>query len=118
MMLFLLQLWNELRKMFARKRTYIGFGAFFVVECGMLFLLNLPKPRISFQHLIERNGYGFEEYYSGLTLALMMVIWTTTLARFALSRAGGRRSDGEGSGGGDDADAACAGRSRGFGWRC
>lgn len=79
MMLFFLQLWNELRKMFSRKRTYIGFGAFFVVECGILFLLNLPKPKMSFQRLIERNGYGFNEYYSGLTLGLMMVIWTTTL---------------------------------------
>src|SRR5581483_5290426 len=77
--LFRLQLGHELRKLFARKRTYIGFGAFVLVEALVLFLVNLPKPRSHFRRLIEQNGYGFDEYFSGLTLALLMVMWTTFL---------------------------------------
>jgi ABC-2 type transport system permease protein len=79
MPLFLTQLRFELLKMFARKRTYIGFGAFLSMELLVLFMLNLPKPRASFRHIIERNGYGFDEYYSGVTLAMLIVLWTTTL---------------------------------------
>jgi ABC-2 type transport system permease protein len=79
MSLFLYQLGNELKKLFARKRTYIGFGAFLLVEILILFLLNLPKPRASFRRLIEQNGYAFEQYFSGLTLALLMLMWTTFL---------------------------------------
>ncbi|MES2570725.1 MAG: ABC transporter permease, partial [Verrucomicrobiota bacterium] len=79
MRLFLLQLSNEFKKLFARKRTYIGFAAFLVVECAVLFLLNLPKPKEFFRRTIERNGYGFDEYFSGLTLALFMLEWTTLL---------------------------------------
>jgi ABC-2 type transport system permease protein len=79
MPLFLTQLHFELMKMFARKRTYIGFGAFLVLEMLILFLLNLPKPKFTFRHLIEQNGFGFDDYYSGTTLGLLIVLWTTTL---------------------------------------
>jgi ABC-2 type transport system permease protein len=78
-MLFLTQLRFELLKMFSRKRTYIGFGAFLAMEGLVLFLFNLPKPKASFRRLIEQNGYGFNEYYSGFTLAMLIVLWTTTL---------------------------------------
>ncbi|MDB6152778.1 MAG: hypothetical protein JWL90_1231 [Chthoniobacteraceae bacterium] len=79
MNLFLFQLRNEFKKLFARKRTYIGFVAFLIVECAVLFLLNLPKPKEFFRHTIEKNGYGFDEYFSGLTLGLFMLEWTTLL---------------------------------------
>ena len=79
MPLFLTQLRFELLKMFSRKRTYIGFGAFLLMEALVLFLFNLPKPKASFRHLIEQNGYGFDVYYSGFTLAMLIVLWTTTL---------------------------------------
>ena len=78
-MLFLTQLGFELLKMFSRKRTYIGFGAFLAMECLVLFLFNLPKPKAAFRRLIEQNGYGFDVYYSGFTLAMLIVLWTTTL---------------------------------------
>lgn len=79
MPLFLTQLRFELLKMFSRKRTYIGFGAFLLMEALILFLLNLPKPKEHFRHLIEQNGYGFDQYYSGVTLALFILLWTRTL---------------------------------------
>jgi ABC-2 type transport system permease protein len=78
-MLFLTQLRLELLKMFARKRTYIGFAAFLLMEIFVLFLLNLPKPQERFRHIIERNGYGFDQYFSGYTVATMILLWTTIL---------------------------------------
>lgn len=79
MSLFAFQLRNELLKLFARKRTYIGFGAFALVEAFVLFMLNLPAPKQHFRRVIEQNGYGFQEYFSGPTLGLMMLMWTTFL---------------------------------------
>jgi ABC-2 type transport system permease protein len=79
MPLFLTQLRFELLKMFSRKRTYIGFGAFLLMEVTILFLLNLPKPKAHIRHIIEQNGYGFDDYFTGVTLAMLIVIWTTTL---------------------------------------
>ena len=79
MRLFFLQLSHELLKLFARKRTYLGFGAFLAVEGFVLFLLHLPKPRAAFRHIIESNGFGFERYFSGMTLALQVVLWTVFL---------------------------------------
>lgn len=79
MTLFLRQLRGELWKLFARKRTYIGFGAFFAVEVLILVLFQLPKVQRSWKTLIERAGYGFEEYFSGVTLAFQIVFWTTFL---------------------------------------
>ncbi len=79
MALFFFQLSNELRKLFARKRTHIGFVAFLLVEGLILFLVNLPKPRAHFRRLIEENGYVFERYFSGTTVALLMLMWTTFL---------------------------------------
>ena len=77
--LFLRQLRGELWKLFARKRTYIGFGAFLAVEILILILFQLPKVQRSWRGLIERAGYGFEEYFSGITLAFQIVFWTTFL---------------------------------------
>lgn len=79
MNLFLIQMRNELHKLFARKRTYLGFAAFVAVEVLLLLLLNLPKPKAGFRRLIEQNGYGFDQYFSGATLGLLMLMWTTFL---------------------------------------
>ena len=79
MSLFFLQMRNELHKLFARKRTYLGFAAFVAVEILLLLLLNLPKPKAGFRRLIEQNGYGFDQYFSGATLGLLMLMWTTFL---------------------------------------
>ena len=69
----------ELTKLFARKRTYIAFGAFLVVELAVLALLNFRGVKNGYRHLIEQNGYIFEDYYSGPTLALSMVMGTVLL---------------------------------------
>jgi len=79
MSLFFLQLQGELWKLFARKRTYIGFGAFFGLEVVILILFQLPKVQHSWRHIIEQAGYEFEGYFSGLTLAFQILFWTVFL---------------------------------------
>jgi ABC-2 type transport system permease protein len=73
MTLFFRQLVAELTKLFARKRTYIGFGAFLLIEVLVLGLLQLPRVQRAFRFFIEANGYEFAQYYSGLTLAFIIL---------------------------------------------
>lgn len=79
MTLFLAQFRFELRKLFARKRTWLGFGAFLAVEFVILMLLQLPNVRRSWKFVLERAGYGFDQYFSGITLAFQILIWTIFL---------------------------------------
>lgn len=79
MSLFLLQLRGELTKMFTRKRTYIGFAVFLLVEILVLIGFQTPPAQRAFQRTLERAGYGFEEYFSGLTLAFEMLRWSILL---------------------------------------
>ncbi|HWB61299.1 MAG TPA: ABC transporter permease, partial [Chthoniobacteraceae bacterium] len=79
MSLFLHQLGNELKKMFARKRTYIGFGAFLAMEFLILVLVNTPPSQRRIRHMIEENGYAFDQYFSGLTLAFDIISTTSVM---------------------------------------
>lgn len=79
MKLFLRQLSGELRKLFARKRTFIGFGAFVAFEIVVLFLLRLDKVQDSVRRVIEKAGYDSALYLSGLTLGFLIVVWTVFL---------------------------------------
>jgi ABC-2 type transport system permease protein len=89
MNLFFLQLGGELRKLFGRKRTYIGFGAFLAVELVVLILFQRPKVQAWFRGMIERAGYGFEYYFSGLTLAFLILMATFLLTMLYLALVGG-----------------------------
>ena len=73
---FIIQLRGELRKLFGRKRTYIGFGAFIALEIVVLLIFQIPRVQRSWRQVLERAGFGFEDYFSGTTLAFQMVIWT------------------------------------------
>lgn len=70
---------GELLKLFARKRTYIGFGAFVLVEMLILFLLNLPSVRKVIVKVLETAGYAAGDYLSGLTLAFLILLWSVFL---------------------------------------
>jgi ABC-2 type transport system permease protein len=63
----------ELLKLFARRRTYFGFGAFFGVELLILFLLQMPKAQRMFTRSMTQHGLDFSHYFSGLTLAYVMI---------------------------------------------
>jgi len=69
----------ELLRLFARKRTYIGFGVFLAMEVGVLLLLRVPAVQRSMRRVIEQAGYAFEDYYSGLSLAFLIIVWTLFL---------------------------------------
>lgn len=74
MSLFLRQLGGELRKLFARKRTFIGFGIFLGLEAVVLILLRLEKVKGAFRATIEKAGYDPDFYLSGLTLGFVISI--------------------------------------------
>jgi ABC-2 type transport system permease protein len=79
MSLFFFQLRGELWKLFARKRTWLGFGVFLALEILILVIFQVPKIQHSWKRLLDDTGYGFEEYFSGITLAFQIVLWTTSL---------------------------------------
>jgi ABC-2 type transport system permease protein len=74
MSLFLRQLWNELFKLFGKKRTYIGFGAFLVAQLAMLLAFQFSDWQKGTARLLEGNGYLAEDYLSALTVAVLMLI--------------------------------------------
>lgn len=76
MKLFIRQLRGEFRKLFARKRTFIGFGAFALLEVVILLLLQLPGPQRFLSRAIENAGYDSVSYISGPTIGMLMVGWT------------------------------------------
>jgi ABC-2 type transport system permease protein len=77
--LFLRQFSAELLKMFARKRTWIGFGAFIGLEILVLVLSRTGVAQRFQRHQIESSGELFEEYSRGLTLAFNMMAPTIAL---------------------------------------
>ena len=72
--MFLHQLRNELWKLFGKKRTYIGFGAFFIAQNLMCVLMRYSNARRDLGRVLESNGYLAENYISALTIAVYMLI--------------------------------------------
>ncbi len=70
---------GELLKLFARRRTHLGFGVFLAVELLILVLWRLPLGQQWMRRAIEREGGVFEEYFSGLSVALIMLSATVFL---------------------------------------
>ncbi|MEM1108640.1 MAG: ABC transporter permease subunit [Planctomycetota bacterium] len=77
-MLIVSQFVDELYKLFARKRTYIGFGAFVVLQVMILALLQHPRAREQVARLLEQNGLGFDDHYMGLTLGIVVIAFSFT----------------------------------------
>ncbi len=72
--MFWYHLRNELWKLFGKKRTYIGFGAFLVAQNGMLLAFRFTRWQRDVERLLAGNGYLAQEYVSALTVALVMLI--------------------------------------------
>jgi len=71
MILFFQQWYSELLKLFARRRTYIGFGAFVALQV-IIFLL-IKKFGLPTQRLIAGAGENVDYYLSALTVASFVV---------------------------------------------
>ena len=65
---------NELWKLFGKKRTYIGFGAFLIGQNAMLVAFRYSHWQERMRTLLEGNGYLAQEYVSALTVAVIMLI--------------------------------------------
>lgn len=68
---------SELVRLFARPRTYLGYAGFTLFNIIFLALLSRPGPSRLFRTPLERAGFLFEDYFSGLTLAYTIVGLTT-----------------------------------------
>src|SRR5215467_277315 len=72
--MFLDHLRNELWKLFGKKRTYIGFGAFLLAQNAMLLAFRFTHWQRQVERMLSGNGYLPSEYVSALTVALIMLI--------------------------------------------
>ncbi|PYJ02369.1 MAG: hypothetical protein DME25_16090 [Verrucomicrobia bacterium] len=65
---------NELWKLFGKKRTYIGFGAFLLAQNAMLLAFRLTQWQNRVERMLEGNGYAAQDYLSALTVAVVMLV--------------------------------------------
>jgi ABC-2 type transport system permease protein len=65
---------NELWKLFGKKRTYIGFGAFLLGQNAMLLAFRFTHWQRNMARLLAGNGYLAQDYVSALTVAVVMLI--------------------------------------------
>lgn len=65
---------GELWKLFGKKRTYIGFGAFLLAQTAMLLTFRFTRWQDDLSRMLAGNGYLAVEYVSSLTVALIMLI--------------------------------------------
>ncbi len=73
--MFYAQLKNELWKLFGKKRTYIGFGAFLLAQTAMMLMFKYGHGgQERFERLLAGNGYLASEYISALTVAHIMLM--------------------------------------------
>jgi ABC-2 type transport system permease protein len=79
MNLFWIQLKGELRKLFSRRRTYIGFVVFLAVELLVLRMMQLDGVKRTMARMIAETGYGAEAYLGGATLAFFVLLSTVML---------------------------------------
>src|SRR6266704_5254481 len=70
---------NELWKLFGKKRTYIGFGAFLLAKNATLLFFQMGPVKRSMERLLAGNGYLAQEYISALTVALFMILPQTVM---------------------------------------
>ncbi|TAE75720.1 MAG: hypothetical protein EAZ84_08840 [Verrucomicrobia bacterium] len=77
---FLRQLRGELRKLFARPRSFMGYGVFVAMEALILTVYKFGRGQEYMRDLIERNGYSFATYFSSLSITFMIM----TLSMFLL----------------------------------
>jgi ABC-2 type transport system permease protein len=65
---------SELIKLFGKKRTYIGFGAFLLSQNVMLLLFRFTHWQRDMERQLSSNGYFAADYVSTLTVAFIMLL--------------------------------------------
>lgn len=69
----LFQLRAELWKLFARKRSYMGFVAFALLQIALWLIIKLMNGEDALRHQIALHGEAFDKYVSAPTLALVIM---------------------------------------------
>ncbi len=73
MQTLLFQLRAELWKLFARKRSYIGFLAFAALQIALWLVIKLMNGEDALRRQIALHGEAFDKYISAPTLALLIM---------------------------------------------
>jgi ABC-2 type transport system permease protein len=73
-MTFLAQLHGEMRKLFARPRTYIGYIAFLAMEILILVVYKLDRTQDYTRKQLQNNGLEFDTYYSSLSITFTIML--------------------------------------------
>jgi ABC-2 type transport system permease protein len=76
---FLRQLRGELRKLFGRPRSFMGYGSFLVMEALILFLYKRPLVQEEFRKRLETNNLEFGFYNSSLTVTFTIMLISMVL---------------------------------------
>jgi len=71
---FLSQLNGEMRKLFARPRTYIGYVAFLAMEILILVVYKLDRTQDFTRKQLQTNGLEFDTYYSSLSITFTIML--------------------------------------------
>jgi ABC-2 type transport system permease protein len=79
MSLFLRQFRLELVKLFARKRTWVGFGVFVALEVLIFLIFNTRVVMRNMQETISRQGLISADYMGGLTIGFTVFLLTSVL---------------------------------------
>jgi ABC-2 type transport system permease protein len=75
----LAQLRGELRKLFARPRTWMGYGAFLLMEIIILVFYKFDQSKKLLRKSLERNDLDFEIFYSSLTITFTIMVFSMAL---------------------------------------
>lgn len=72
-MMFLTQLFGELKKLFARRRTYVGYGVFLVFELVLLVTFQVDSLRAEQAEFMTQNGLNADQFFSSLTVTFLVM---------------------------------------------
>src|SRR3954464_3357901 len=63
----------EMWKLLAPNSTYLGFGAFVLLEILIYFMLSRDFGQRWLRAMIQRGGESFGQYFSGLTVGYLVL---------------------------------------------
>jgi ABC-2 type transport system permease protein len=72
--MFLTQFQHELWKLFGKKRTYIGFGAFLLAQNVIILMFRFSNATGMMKRALEGGGYPVAEFITAVTVATQVVI--------------------------------------------
>lgn len=72
--MFVLQLRNELWKLFGKKRTYIGFVMFLLAQNVIALVFRFTHASRPMQRMLETSGHLAEPFVSALTIATIILV--------------------------------------------